>query len=178
VNDSVNKRLQQRKERIQKDPQDNPCMDDVLHYLLPPGSLQRLTPYEEEFAKLQLESRTAAYHEPQYLCDIQHHKGRGPVGGSVFPVALASNELYYMNGRRLILPSEILTSQGVDMFDELSANRSRSELFEHFAGLKGFAGKCMDIPTFTVSMFYVMANLVPIADFYKIPPQLAAEGDE
>lgn len=89
-------------------------MIDYVHRLLPPGILQRLSAYDATFNK-----------DPSkpFLSDLEHHEGFGPRAGSYFPTCLRLFTIYSFTHQQVALPTEGVSVQGIEMFDELDGGR-------------------------------------------------------
>lgn len=103
-------------------------MIDYVHRLLPPGILQWLSAYDATFNK-----------DPSkpFVCDLEHHEGFGPREGSYFPTCLTHFTIYNFKHQRSALPTEGVSVQGIDMFDELAGGRPLSPLKRYFDKLSG-----------------------------------------
>ena len=103
-------------------------MRSYLTCLLPPGGMVRFADYD----KVRDFRQDLAGH---YMAHLDHNTGCGPASGPEMPCLDTHATIYSWKEERLVLGSELLGAQGIDMFPEIAADRGLSPLhrvFQHF----------------------------------------------
>jgi hypothetical protein len=148
----------------------------LLYKLVPPGVVQRLGEHQAQ-AMAEPRRGVPPGAEGGLLCDLDHHVGRGPAQGWLWPVLLTHSHIWSHSLRRLATPQEAAAAMGLDSFthDGLDGGRGESPVWRE---LKNFLprqqlhmlGNAMHLPLMAAWMAYVFGNVARVADFYKLPP--------
>lgn len=167
---NIQRLTQQRKNKVFSHQIDANDTVDLLVKMYPQGVLNRKAEYDKVY-----ESDSKFYGEHgAYLADLAHHMGQGPAGGTFFPTASTHPMVFSWKKKRMALPAEVLTSQGLDMYPELCGRRGLSKLGRTMRSqlsdpqLMFAAGNSAHIPLISAWMMYVFSNLMLVSEFYKI----------
>ena len=131
-------------------------MREALTHLLPPGAMIRLAEYD----------KVRALREDllgNFFADLDHNVDAGPASGHQIPALDTHSTIFAFKHDRLLIPSELLLAQGINMFAD-ACGREVSPLaavFQNFneSELRQMAGNSIHVPAFSAWMMYAMSNV-------------------
>ena len=143
---------------------------EYLHQLVPVSAMMHMAEYDEV--------RGATSPVP-FFCDLDHHNGWGPVPGRLFPTAMRHSTVLWFGDQnahvpgRLAVTGESLSSQGLDVYPEISCGQGPTPLLPIFEALpdravRALLGNAMHIGTVAAWIFYVLGNCIRVDDFFSI----------
>jgi hypothetical protein len=162
------------KKQLPKDYKRKPFRQ-LMNKVWPVGAVTRFDEWE-----LHRESLDPALRK--MFSDVDHHPGHGPGSSDCMPTLITHHRIFDYARDRMVHPKEELASMGIDVFDDLSGGRGRSPLAHQIQTLpineqQFLIGNGMHSPLYIAFMFFILGNVVPIEDFYKLSRAIYVKDD-
>ena len=160
---------------------ENYAIEDLLSIMYPPGLLARKIEHANQI--------NGVGSDLAYFVDLEHHRNMGPGGqGPRFPRPITYSFLFsFVDPFRPVDTEEVMSAQGMDVYDVLSDGRGLSELasllLDNFKKheINHLIGSTIHMVGFQAWIFFVLANTMRVDEFYwlsHLPLTVDSDSDE
>ena len=165
----VSERAAKRKKKLPMNWQ-RQTVEQLLPMVLPVGAVSRKRKYDDVF-------ETGKALNGSFLCDLDHNPGYGPTAGPLFPPMDTHPSIYSYVHRRLALPLECFSAQGLDVFPALAGARGLTPLLPVLESLSDIdarflAGNSLHVPSYICWMLFVFGHCRRRSELSKLPGRM------